>query len=885
MNQPVLQRKFMSGWRRWVVIALALGLVIGVALTLALWRQAAVAKECRQETPLPKDVRLIAPGADLPEAVARFAGAWTGVWRPRRFAVISFLFRHLVRGQSFVPPCQTLVVEEVLPNGYARLIFSYDASTTLDIPLPEFLRVTGRVVNGALRFQLPLPFVRPSFTYRVVGEALDGVIDLPDGVTTGVRLTRVTDLDHWACDAGAAESLSAPPMASPRDRLRAEELLTGIGTRSGPVHNAYFLPVGQSAPARHAFKGTVRIEATTVFKARHGCAGLAETLPEFTAAFFTHGEHLVPVIRDILQPPGTLILSPGRVWSEPDDQGMSRASFPFVLISPYSNETHNGLATFLYDDTRVSALRLQVVQETAAWAKYDGWGQAAMSYTPGPIINEEALQEQFAAELQQQTPIQPWSALQVSSGAQWPEHFDGEATPEDVSASGLVVDGAIYLHGCETRYGPYPYCRQMRHGVFSVTKSLGAAVALLRLAQKYGDQVFALKIKDYVPVTATHDGWERVTFADALNMATGSGDLAPQREPNQPFADENKPKMFQWGMAPTAKEKLEVSFSYGKYAWGPGEVLRYNSTQTFVLAAAMDSFLKRQAGPHAHLWDMMTAEVLQPIGISHLPIMHTIESQGEHGIPHLASGLYPTIDDIAKLTMLLQNGGQHQGQQLLHAGKLAEALYKTDIMGLPSRQENRFGEGRYHLSFWSAPFRTSTGCFFQVPYMGGFGGNFVMLLPNGVSAFRFADGHNYDVDTMVLAGAAVRPFPCSSGSREASHARQQLGGSEVRAELPGHTFYADPWNAFGVYDARLNMFVAADGLMYITLDGGPEVGVWPDASRWRITPDGQFCTQGWNDRREGCAAVYREDETFELYPTEGLGKLVFRRAPGNPEGY
>jgi len=33
-------------------------------------------------------------------------------------------------------------------------------------------------------------------------------------------------------------------------------------------------------------------------------------------------------------------------------------------------------------------------------------------------------------------------------------------------------------------------------------------------------------------------------------------------------------------------------------------VLRYNSTHTFVLAAAMDAFLKRQAGPNAHLWGM-----------------------------------------------------------------------------------------------------------------------------------------------------------------------------------------------------------------------------------------------------------------------------------------
>jgi len=176
---------------------------------------------------------------------------------------------------------------------------------------------------------------------------------------------------------------------------------------------------------------------------------------------------------------------------------------------------------------------------------------------------------QFAAELQQQTPIQPWSALQIPSRAQWLERFDGDAAPEEISANGLIVDGVIYLRGCHTRAGPYPYCRHMRHGVFSVTKSLGAAVALLRLAQTYGDQVFDLKIKDYVTVTATHDGWERVTFGDALNMATGIGDNALQREPNEPMADENKPKMFKWVEARTAKDKLDISFSYGKYPWGP----------------------------------------------------------------------------------------------------------------------------------------------------------------------------------------------------------------------------------------------------------------------------------------------------------------------------
>ena len=103
----------------------------------------------------------------------------------------------------------------------------------------------------------------------------------------------------------------------------------------------------------------------------------------------------------------------------------------------------------------------------------------------------------------------------------------------------------------------------------------------------------------------------------------------------------------------------------------------------------------------------------------------------------------------------------HQRLSIL---ELAEALDTSEARGLPSGQENRFGEGRYHLSFWSVPYRTATGCVFQIPYMRGYGGNVVVLLPNGVSAFRFADGGNFDLESMVLAGEAIRPFSCPPGS-------------------------------------------------------------------------------------------------------------------------
>jgi Beta-lactamase len=856
MNAPRLQHGFTTGRQGWLIIAVAVGVVLST--------QVAGAKACHRETPLPADVRLSAPGPEVPGGVARFAGAWSGV--------------QVGPGDS-APICETLVVEEVLPNGYAWVIFSIGTSPALGVRPPWFVRAIGRIVDGELRVQLPLPN-RPILTYQVVGETLQGTSGGVYSRDSDTSLTRVADARQVGC------GQSLPRATGPRDRLTAAELLAanpGIGL----VHNDYFMPVGPSVPALHAFKGTLTIRPSSMSTAKHGCPDLNLLLPGFTVAFFSQGEHLVPAVSDIVHPPA-IIVSPGRVWSEPGDGGMSRASFPFLVTN--FDESHNGLATFVYDDTQVSALRWQVVQENVpSRDKYDGWGQAPMTYTPEPIAHEEALRLRFAAALQQQTPIRLWSALPVPSGMASLEDFDGDTAPDDLKASGLIVDGVLYLRGCETRAGPYPYCRQMRHGVFSVTKSMGAAVALLRLAQRYGDEVFALKIKDYVPVTAAHDGWERVTFADALNMATGIGDNWPQREPNQPFADDGR-KWGAWVNARTTKDKLEVSFSSGKYPWGPGEVLRYINMHTFVLAAAMDSFLKRQTGPDTHLWDMVLNDVFRPIGIFQAPTLHTQEADGGRGIPYLMIGSYPTIDDIAHLANLLQHGGRHAGQQLLSAPKLAEALYKTAAMGFPTGETNRFGEARYHLSFWSVPYRTADGCFFQIPYMGGWGGSVVVLLPNGITAFRVADGNRYDVDTMVRAGEALRPFPCPAGSGEAPppRERQPLTASDLRAELPGHTFYGDSFRpSLSLLRGQMNMYVSADGAVFDTFKAEPDGGPWHDVGRWRITPEGQYCVRWhvYNDRRERCFAISREGETFEFFPQGRFGKEIFRRVPGNPEGY
>jgi CubicO group peptidase (beta-lactamase class C family) len=593
---------------------------------------------------------------------------------------------------------------------------------------------------------------------------VDGALSETDSTLYVVAVLAPQDDHESLHEAVFLPALQAftPLALDERDRLTATELMADEYQGEGLVHNDYLLPVGESAAALHRLEGMLTVpEFEMEFDAHAGGVSASEEyFPGFSVEFLTYEEYLVPANREIVPSTGeesywSIVLSPGKVWSEPQDGGMSRASFPFILVSDQLNQAHNGVATFLYDNDEVSSLYLQVTQETAAWKRVDFWGQTPMEYSPATTAGRGDLRAQFAEELSLQTPIRPWSELENDYDPHLLSTFNDRFDPRDISATGLIMDDTIYLQPCQTRYGPFPHCAQMRHGVFSVTKSMGAAIAMLRLAEKYGQEVFDLKIADYVEVTAEHDGWDEVTFRDALNMATGIGD-----NPNlQPItAEEDQPRFNQFLEARSAQDKLDVCFSYGNYPWGPGEVARYNSINTFVLSVAMDSLLKGKEGPEADIWDMVLEEVYKPIGIFHAPMMRTHEPDRSRGIPIFGFGLYPTVDDVAKVTRLLLHAGQHEGQQLLHAGKLAEALYQTDVTGLPTGDSNEYGEATYNMSFWSSPFRTDGGGFFLIPYMSGFGGNHVALMPNGIVAFRFTDAHIYGVESMVKVAEGIRPF-------------------------------------------------------------------------------------------------------------------------------
>ena len=570
-----------------------------------------------------------------------------------------------------------------------------------------------------------------------------------------------------ACGGSRSSSGPNPPPVTTtcldRAELCAEVLLNGTSTTR--VDNRFYTPDGSAGAALHGFMGTLDISATAMSVSRGETTGRT-MFPQLSVQFLTIGEDLLPLDRNVIlggtQDSWDIILSPGKVWSEPTDLGMSRASFPFTLVTNQWNEAHNGIATFLFDDASVSNVHFQVIQETAPWNKADFWGVAQANYSPEVIANAAQIEQGFLDELDARVEVKTWSELASDYPGADVSAFTRNISLSDISASGIVVVNTLYLHSANSRYGAYPYPYEMRHGVFSVTKSSQAALTMLRLAEKYGAQVFDLFITDYLNVTATHNGWNGVTFGHVLTMVAGIGDRFP--DPNAPvtFADENDADSAIWASVWSTfpkDNKLAEAFRYGDYPWAPGQIVRYNAVHTFILGAALHSFYEAMEGPGANVWQMMQDEVYRPIGINVVPTIQTVDADA---IPIYGFGQFLNAYDTARIAQLLSDDGAYNGQQILHRDRTRQSTYKSADSGFSTYVDVPIESGsqraRYLNSFWSFTLSVPSVCTVRIPYMWGFGGNFVVVLPNGISAFRYADGDVHDPAALALASADIRPF-------------------------------------------------------------------------------------------------------------------------------
>lgn len=556
---------------------------------------------------------------------------------------------------------------------------------------------------------------------------------------------------------GSSPTAPPPPAPTPvpppevRDRLTVGDLFGGAA--SGVVHNAYFQPVGEVRAPTNTLCGTLHFAETRMDTTHPDSSwmGGGQTLfPAFSLPVVTRGGWLIPLERDIIlsghdgggsgRSLWNVIANPGPVWEETADAGYSRAAFPFTLTDNFVGQARNGLATFVFNGVEVSSVAIQITQETAPVEEYtraDFSALVPVTFDFECPAGAAPAAAAFANERATRLPLHPWSALPDAERS-WALAQDRFADT-DFSAMALLIDGQLYQHEVATRSGPHPWPEWMRHGVFSVTKTLGLGLSMLYLAQRYGDGVFDERIVDHVPELADHPGWQGVTFEHTLNMVTGT------------VGAERGAAIGPFIQARSSAAKIAAIRALPDAPAAPGTEFAYYSTHAFVLSLAMNNLVKAREGPHADYWTMVREDVLAPLGVPHLPLSRSIESDGTLGTPIMGWGSYPDVDAAAKVAQLLQDDGAHGGRQLLSRAKTREALRRTGRLGYATGNPAE----RYLHSVWTVSVDTGS-CTIDVPLMSGYGGNHVMMLPSGLSVIRFMDAGDYEVRPATLAAETYR---------------------------------------------------------------------------------------------------------------------------------
>jgi CubicO group peptidase (beta-lactamase class C family) len=552
------------------------------------------------------------------------------------------------------------------------------------------------------------------------------------------------------------------------------------GQPDSPLPNAAFLP-DADAVAAPGLCGTLRV-APVRLRTRPQLTHPrldgrdARLFPGITLSFVTLGDVLVPLQRGRMLAGRSLGKTPsywcviaqfGRVWRSPQDRGWSRAAFPLMLVNDLENHAHQGLAMFRYRQGRVSGLELQFVQQTSPYRlaeHFIAWGRAEARWSASGVADPAAHREQARAELGARLPQRPWSDLVGSLPPGTLAGFGGPVKAKWRVQTALIRNGILYHEETPTPCGDYPYPLEMRFGVRSVMKSIGAPLALLRLAEVYGPYVLDLRIGEYLE--GLHPKYRRVRFIDAANMASGFGGTGSLvTHPNDPRDGYLDGDYDAWYTAPSHGAKMRrMAHSLRPYPWEPGTVVRYRDQDFYLLGAALDRFLKSLRGPRADLWDMLATEVLEPIGIAQAPAVRTREPGGRRGTIWLNAGYYPTLDDLGKIALLYQRRGAAGSRQILHR-ELTEALLGAHG-ALAQRGDASAGEAAaaaspatetlYKMGFHFTPYvGAASGRRHYLPSMWGAGESEVILYPNALVSIRIAKAACLPAGETAVAGAAA----------------------------------------------------------------------------------------------------------------------------------
>jgi CubicO group peptidase (beta-lactamase class C family) len=172
----------------------------------------------------------------------------------------------------------------------------------------------------------------------------------------------------------------------------------------------------------------------------------------------------------------------------------------------------------------------------------------------------------------------------------------------------------------------------------------------------------------------------------------------------------------------------------------------------------MNNFLIQQEGRTADIFNMVRDEVYIPLGLSAGALTTLRTDNSPSGTPFGGYGLFWTHDDIAKIALFINNqNGNLDGYQLLEPTLLSMTLQRnSEIRGLNTTGYPVF---KYKDGFWAKEWTgRQYSCSFWTPFMSGFGGITVVLMPNGAIYYYFSDGNEFSWYEAVDEANKIKPM-------------------------------------------------------------------------------------------------------------------------------
>ncbi len=532
-----------------------------------------------------------------------------------------------------------------------------------------------------------------------------------------------------------------------RNLLTYNTLINGSDPGSRINLSAYAVPANAAQPD-HQFEGSLQLsgeasggdfkERKDTFRyTRKNRDTTRKHLPEFDFEFIQTGTHLFPVARGTMtdnHPEWEYILEAGRVWKENGDNGYSRASIPFTLHQKNADCMHNGVLSFLFmDDGTTSQAAYQIASETCLYFKFDMWGLLGASYSPTSVTNADDQRANYQLEVNNRMPSKPISELANDHPGADPSQFGSasETDPDHVTLFGFTIDGVHYTGGCDTRYGAYPYCDAIALPSYSTAKSVFAGLALMRMELNYpgfmGNNV-ASQVND----CAANGNWGDVNYGHVIDMGTGNYNLGGY------MSDEGSLHTNDLFLPLDHASKIDYSCTQYDRKATPGSKWIYHTSDTYILGTAMNQDLKDLEGGSKDLFDdLLVDDILKPVGTS--PTSHysrrTYDSVQQ---PFTGWGMTYLRDDVAKIAVFLNvDDGKVDGNLLVDGYELDAALQRV-----PSdRGLDPLADFKYNNGFWAHEIQSNISCSSDVwvPFMSGYGGITVLLLPNDTAYYMFSD--------------------------------------------------------------------------------------------------------------------------------------------------